>query len=170
MKLWPDLAFGGNSPVQDTFKHSIIVCKNHEIATNFSITEAKKWEWTEEKRKGLRNFTVFPAPLAPTIRVKGLKKVTTFLFSGSKLLIPLINILSTVLIFYLQRLQIWKSGGDKLRRKFWWHRKVKPINEKGFAGKSWKLDNGRRRNWKLEKEDELNRERPVYKQNRIEPV
>jgi hypothetical protein len=42
-----------------------------------------------------------PAPLGPTIRVKGLKKVMTFLFSGSKLRMPLINILSTVLIFLL---------------------------------------------------------------------
>jgi hypothetical protein len=42
--------------------------------------------------------TVFPAPLGPTIRVKGLKKVMTFLFSGSKLRMPLISILSTVLI------------------------------------------------------------------------
>ena len=41
-----------------------------------------------------------PAPLGPTIRVKGLKKVMTFLFSGSKLRIPFINILSTVLIFF----------------------------------------------------------------------
>lgn len=42
--------------------------------------------------------TVLPAPLGPTIRVKGLKKVMTFLFSGSKLRIPFISILSTVLI------------------------------------------------------------------------
>lgn len=27
MKLWPDLAFGGNSPVQESFKHSIMVCR-----------------------------------------------------------------------------------------------------------------------------------------------
>uniref|UniRef100_A0A2P2LV10 DNA repair protein RAD50 n=1 Tax=Rhizophora mucronata TaxID=61149 RepID=A0A2P2LV10_RHIMU len=66
MKLWPDLAFGGNSPVQESFKHSIIV--------------------------------VLPAPLGPTMRVRGLKKVTTCLFSGSKLRMPLISILSTVLI------------------------------------------------------------------------
>lgn len=26
MKLWPDLALGGNSPVHESFKHSIIVC------------------------------------------------------------------------------------------------------------------------------------------------
>lgn len=44
-------------------------------------------------------ITVLPAPLGPTIRVKGLKKVITFLFSGSKLRIPFISILSTVLIF-----------------------------------------------------------------------
>lgn len=37
MKLWPDLAFGGNSPVQESFKHSMIVCKKcmYEI----------DWEW-----------------------------------------------------------------------------------------------------------------------------
>lgn len=43
-------------------------------------------------------LTVLPAPLGPTMRVRGLKKVMTFLFSGSKLRIPLISILSTVLI------------------------------------------------------------------------
>jgi hypothetical protein len=46
-----------------------------------------------------KEITVLPAPLGPTIRVKGLKKVMTFLFSGSKLRMPLISILSTVLIF-----------------------------------------------------------------------
>lgn len=25
MKLWPDLALGGNSPVQESFKHSMMV-------------------------------------------------------------------------------------------------------------------------------------------------
>lgn len=44
-------------------------------------------------------ITVFPAPLGPTMRVRGLKKVMTCLFSGSKLRIPFISILSTVLIF-----------------------------------------------------------------------
>lgn len=44
-------------------------------------------------------MVVLPAPLGPTIRVKGLKKVMTCLFSGSKLRIPFISILSTVLIF-----------------------------------------------------------------------
>ena len=44
------------------------------------------------------NITVLPAPLGPTIRVKGLKKVMTCLFSGSKLRMPFISILSTVLI------------------------------------------------------------------------
>lgn len=77
MKLWPERALGGNSPVQESFKHSIMV--------------------------------VLPAPLWPTIRVKGLKKVTTFLFSGSKLRMPLISILSTVLIFArsLARWLVW---------------------------------------------------------------
>lgn len=56
------------------------------------------------------DHTVFPAPLGPTMRVKGLKKVMTFLFSGSKLRMPFINILSTVLIF-TSCLFLYKTNG-----------------------------------------------------------
>lgn len=52
-------------------------------------------------------MVVFPAPLWPTIRVRGLKKVMTCLLSGSKLRIPLMSILSTVLIFALV---FWFTG------------------------------------------------------------
>lgn len=92
-------------------------------------------------------ITVLPAPLGPTIRVKGLKKVITFLFSGSKLRIPFISILSTVLIFsffffiYFANdvwlikpiLRWWDSrkmfSGVRKHRE---HRKEKEERERGF--------------------------------------
>lgn len=93
MKLWPDLALGGNSPVQESFKHSMIVCEKMHVWESIKLIG---WGWLFRNEM---EHTVLPAPLGPTIRVKGLKKVMTFLFSGSKLRMPLISILSTVLIF-----------------------------------------------------------------------
>lgn len=51
------------------------------------------------KRGPKKKLTVFPAPFGPTIKVRGRKNVMTLVFSGLKLRMPLITILSTVLIF-----------------------------------------------------------------------
>lgn len=75
-------------------------------ALDYGLQNEKRLSCRDEKRKRKEKWmehTVLPAPLGPTIRVKGLKKVITFLFSGSKLRMPLISILSTVLIFFLAR-------------------------------------------------------------------
>ena len=44
MKLWPDLALGGNSPVQESFKHSMIVCEKMHVWES-RIDELIEWEW-----------------------------------------------------------------------------------------------------------------------------
>jgi hypothetical protein len=55
---------------------------------------------TGQGKRGRKNkLTVFPAPFGPTIKVRGRKNVMTLVFSGLKLRMPLITILSTVLIF-----------------------------------------------------------------------
>lgn len=62
MKLWPDLALGGNSPVQDSFKHSIMVCKTNtntqkkikskKIHVRNRLSESKE----EREREGVENY------------------------------------------------------------------------------------------------------------------
>lgn len=77
-------------------------------------------------------ITVLPAPLGPTIRVKGLKKVMTFLFSGSKLRIPFINILSTVLIFFF--FGFLSNSGFFFLAHWWWSKLTKAAKTKTREG------------------------------------
>lgn len=85
IKDWPDLAFGGSSPVVATFKDSIIVCMQ-EVGHNIEFTEALRghlaslpdaWGHLADPSYATRTLTVFPAPFGPTISVRGLKKVMT---------------------------------------------------------------------------------------------
>lgn len=81
MKLWPDLALGGNSLEQESFKYSRMV--------------------------------VFLVLLGPTIGFKGLKKVMMCLVSGTKLQIPFISILSTVLFLASSLLLVYRCLEDE---------------------------------------------------------
>lgn len=98
-KVWPERELGGSSPVQESFRHSMIVCKtNRTEHTKINPGTTNLLGAGSRIQRCNQTHTVLPAPLGPTMRVSGLKKVMTFLLSGSKLRIPLISILSTVLI------------------------------------------------------------------------
>lgn len=85
MKLWPDLALGGNSLEQESFKYLRMV--------------------------------VFPVLLGPTIGVKRLKKVMMCLVSRTKLQIPFISILSTVLFLASSLLLVYWCLEDERERE-----------------------------------------------------